>query len=33
VTESRVSQLISAVVKKLRATLQVEPVSHRRGRG
>jgi len=27
VTESRVSQLLTAVVKKLRGTLKVEPVS------
>jgi len=32
VTESRVSQLLSAVVKKLRATLQVEPVGRARAR-
>ena len=32
VTESRVSQLISAVVKKLRATLKVEPVGRGKAR-
>ncbi len=32
VTESRVSQLLSAVVKKLRATLQIEPVGRARGK-
>ena len=32
VTESRVSQLLSAVVKKLRTTLKVDPVGARRAR-
>jgi len=32
VTESRVSQLLSAVVKKLRASLQIEPVTSGRGK-
>jgi RNA polymerase sigma factor for flagellar operon FliA len=32
VTESRVSQLLSAVVKQLRTTLQIEPVATRRAR-
>jgi RNA polymerase sigma factor for flagellar operon FliA len=32
VTESRVSQLLSAIVKKLRTTLKVEPVPTRRAR-
>jgi RNA polymerase sigma factor for flagellar operon FliA len=33
VTESRVSQLLSAVVKKLRGTLKVEPVSGAKSKG
>ena len=32
VTESRVSQLLSTVVKKLRSTLKIEPVATRRAR-
>jgi RNA polymerase sigma factor for flagellar operon FliA len=33
VTESRVSQLLSAVVKKLRGTLKVEPVGSAKSKG
>jgi RNA polymerase sigma factor for flagellar operon FliA len=33
VTESRVSQLLTAVVKKLRGTLKVEPVSSGKSKG
>jgi RNA polymerase sigma factor for flagellar operon FliA len=33
VTESRVSQLLSAVVKKLRGTLKVEPVGGAKSKG